>query len=461
MQRDSLLFQEAFNKCNTDVLYKVVDTDFEFYHDQSGTTYGKENFISGIKKNICSLEYEPFRKLLLNEIHPLKSNGNIYGVLQNGTHEFYAIEPNEKPYLTSTANFTHLWIKKEKEWLLKRVVSYHHQTPEKAKNTETTSFFEASSVEKWLRDNQVPALGVAVLKNRAIQQVAVYGELEKGVNAGYDAIFNVASLTKPVVTLTTLRLVEAGNWDLDEPLDRYWIDPDIKGNIYNKKLTTRHILSHQSGFKNWRSKNKSGRLEFDFEPGSAFQYSGEGFQYLKRAIESKFNKKLETIADSLIFKPLKMENTFFCWTDSVEEKRFAKWHDDKGNNSYPLYKNRQANAADDLLTTIEDYGRFAAFILNGAALSEDLFQEMVTQQTGTESSIKIGLGWEILSNLKNEEYALLHTGSDIGVNTLVVLLPKTGEGLVIFTNGDNGKKLFFKLIEKYLSLGKEITGKAE
>lgn len=128
---DSLIFQESFNKCNTDVLYAIIDSDFEFYHDQSGTTFGKDNFIEGIKKNICELPYRPLRKLLeeTHQVFPLQNNGKLYGLLQMGTHEFYAVEKDKEPYLTSTAEFTHLWIKKEDAWVLKRVLSYNHRSP--------------------------------------------------------------------------------------------------------------------------------------------------------------------------------------------------------------------------------------------------------------------------------------------------------------------------------------------
>lgn len=53
----------------------------------------------------------------------------------------------------------------------------------------------------------------------------------------------------------------------------------------------------------------------------------------------------------------------------------------------------------------------------------------------------MGLGWEILPDHKNGQDAILHTGGYYGVNTIIILLPDTGEGLVIFTNGDNGKPL--------------------
>jgi len=462
MKRDSLLFQEAFNKCKTNILLEIIDDDFEMYHDQSGTVYGRENFIEGIKIGICSLKYKPIRKLISSELQILKSDGNIYGVLQNGLHEFYAIEDNKAPYLTSTAEFSHLWVKQDGGYTLKRVFSYNHRSPDEIKaQKQNSSLAKSFSIDSLLKIHNVPAIGIALIKEGKLQQVALHGELEKGKIAPYNTIYNVASLTKPIVTILTLLLVDKGVWDLDEPLHHYWTDPDVANDSNSKKITTRHVLSHQTGFKNWRSENKSGRLEFDFPPGSAFRYSGEGFEYLKKALESKFNTKLELLCNSLIFEPLKMEDTYFYWSDSVDENRFAKWHDAQGINSYLTYKNKSASAADDLLSTIEDYGRFAEFVLNGANLSAGLFNQMISQQNGTENSIKMGLGWEILSDFKDDEYVLLHTGGDIGVNTLIMLLPKSKEGIVIFTNGDNGKNLFFKLIERNLSLGKQIVGKAK
>jgi CubicO group peptidase (beta-lactamase class C family) len=53
-----------------------------------------------------------------------------------------------------------------------------------------------------------------------------YLELKKDTPAPDNAIFNVASLSKPISTLLTLQLVSNGDWDLDEPLYHYWVDPD-------------------------------------------------------------------------------------------------------------------------------------------------------------------------------------------------------------------------------------------
>lgn len=127
---DSLLFDLGFNQCDTNQIRNLVSEDFEFYHDQAGITGSKKSFIESIA-GLCNLDYKPIRKLDLNtlEVNLLKTNGKLYGALQKGKHEFYAKENNKPLYLTSTADFIHLWILENGEWKLKRVISYNHQEP--------------------------------------------------------------------------------------------------------------------------------------------------------------------------------------------------------------------------------------------------------------------------------------------------------------------------------------------
>lgn len=315
-------------------------------------------------------------------------------------------------------------------------------------------FDDDEQIEQLLKDNKIPALGVGIIRGGKLKQIKVYGELKQGEPAPFNAVFNVASLTKPVVAMTTLRLVSAGRWNLDEPLDKYWIDPDIKDDPRHKKLTTRLVLSHQTGFPNWRWLTKSKKLEFAFEPGTKYQYSGEGFEYLRKALEAKFKRPLEALASDLIFTPLQMRDTRFVW-DAAVESRFAVGHDAQAK-AFEILKTTKANAADDLLTTVEDYGTFLVSVVKGDGLSKDVFDEMIRHQVATKANKYFGLGWEIY-DLGNGNYALSHGGSDVGAKTLVFLLPKSGDGLIIFTNSDNGTNVYLKLITDYLGdYGKQI-----
>lgn len=104
----------------------------------------------------------------------------------------------------------------------------------------------------WMKNENVPTVGVCIIENAKIQQVQVFGNIEYHSPAPVNTLFNLASLTKPLISMTTLKLVSNGQWQLDEPLCHYWTDPDVASDTFNKKLTTRHVLSHQSGLPNWR-----------------------------------------------------------------------------------------------------------------------------------------------------------------------------------------------------------------
>ena len=84
--------------------------------------------------------------------------------------------------------------------------------------SDSTFFDNRARVESWIQKHNVPALGIAVIRAGKIRELRMYGEIQKGMAAPYNAIFNVASLTKPVVSVLTYKLVNAGAWDLDEPL---------------------------------------------------------------------------------------------------------------------------------------------------------------------------------------------------------------------------------------------------
>ncbi len=128
---DSLLFDLGFNQCDTNQLRILVSSDFEFYHDQAGITDSKESFIQSIA-GLCNMNYRPTRELDVEslEVHLLKANGKVYGAIQKGKHRFYGEEENRPKYLTSTADFTHLWIIEEGNWKIKRVLSYNHKEPD-------------------------------------------------------------------------------------------------------------------------------------------------------------------------------------------------------------------------------------------------------------------------------------------------------------------------------------------
>lgn len=446
LSQDSLLFDIGFNTCDIRQFEILLSDSLKFYHDKDGIS-NKTKFIADLKKGICNdTDNRKVKRFLVKEsteIFPLYKNGVLYAAVQNGAHMF----SEQRESQAGIAKFTNVWQLENEEWKLTSSFSFDHQAYESRK-TDNPIFDNQVEIEAWLKEKKVPALGIGVIENGKLHQVKVFGEISKGIAAPYNTIFNVASLTKPVTAMIALKLVSLGKWDLDESVYKYWTDPDIAKDPRNKKLTTRIILSHQTGFANWRWLNEDKKLSFQFEPGTKYQYSGEGMEYLRKALEKKFNKSLQQLADELIFLPLKMTDTRYVWDHKVDTARLATGYDREGN-AYKTVKNKTPNAADDLLTTIEDYGNFLVNVMNVEGLSQNVFEEMTSNQVASTKGKHFGLGFEIY-DLGADGYALSHGGSDQGVQAIVFMLPKKKKGLLIFTNADTGTSLYEKLLQHYL-----------
>lgn len=443
LEKDSLLFNVGFNQCDITQFEMLLSNDFEFYHDVDGVS-DKQKFLNDLKNGLCGNRNKYQARRVLNpqtsKVFALRKNGDIYAAIQEGEHEFFEKQTGQPEKFGSSARFKHVWRYIEGEWKLEKSFSYEHVT----KKATPIIFDAVVDVDAWLKQNKVHTLGLGTIKNGSMDQIRVFGE-----NAQYNTIFNVASLTKPVTALVALKLCEQKKLDLDEPLYKYWVDPDVAKDPKHKLITTRFILSHQTGFKNWRWMNEDEKLKFDFEPGKGYQYSGEGYQYLRKALEKKFNKTLQQLAEELIFIPLQMNDTRYVW-DKIDSTRYALNYDDNGKH-YPIVKNKIENAADDLLTTIEDYGKFLTALMNGKLISAEMFNEIAKPQTSSEKGKFFGLGFEIY-DFGNGEFCLAHGGADVGVRAIVFMLPKSKDGLLIFTNSDSGGNLYEILVKHYLGV---------
>lgn len=215
----------------------------------------------------------------------------------------------------------------------------------------------------------VPSVAIAYIDGGRVRWTRVYGEQAPGEPATRRTLYNVASLTKPVFAETVLRLAATGAIDLDSPLHPDWVDPDVAGDARHRRLTYRLVLSHRTGFPNWR-RETDGVLRFIAEPGTAFGYSGEGYEYAARAVASRTGGSLESLVTDLVLEPVGMNSTALTrrrWF----EGRVAVPHLLNGEPGPPAYQNA-GSAADDLYTTAGDYAAFVVAMMNGYGLTPEL-----------------------------------------------------------------------------------------
>lgn len=299
----------------------------------------------------------------------------------------------------------------------------------------------------WLAEHGVPSLAVAYIRDGQVAWTRVYGNQADGVPASDSTLYNIASLTKPLFAELVLRLAADGRLSLDEPMSPVWTDPDVASDPRHDAFTPRLALSHQLGFTNWRRETE-GVLRIGFQPGTQFRYSGEGYEYARRFVERKLGASTNDLARQYVFGPAGMRSTSFVrqpWFTG----RTAMPMGPEGRWGTPSTDD-EANAADDIHTTIGDYARFVISVMAHDRLPAALAaQRDSIHATGAERCdpakvpvcpvrIGYGLGWTVFEYADPAQNVLWHTGGDWGEKTIVFYWPNRREGAVLFTNGAKG-----------------------
>jgi ketosteroid isomerase-like protein len=132
-KKDSILFNAAFNTCDTLVLEDIFTEDFEFYHDKGGITKGRDSFLNPIKSNCSNRDAhapQPAKRILVAgslKVYPLYKDEVLYGAIQHGIHSFEFLNEKEEYEKGDIAKFTHIWVKENGKWRVKRELSYDHK----------------------------------------------------------------------------------------------------------------------------------------------------------------------------------------------------------------------------------------------------------------------------------------------------------------------------------------------
>jgi CubicO group peptidase (beta-lactamase class C family) len=304
-------------------------------------------------------------------------------------------------------------------------------------------------IPELLNDGTVPGLSMALIRDGKTYWLHAFGvrDTKTGQPVTEDTIFEAASLGKPVFAYGVLKLVDQGKLDLDAPLSKYLPKPYIEGDPRLDKITARIVLSHRTGFPNWRPDGKP--LTIHFTPGERFSYSGEGFVYLAKVVEQITGQPLNDYMTKAVFIPLGMKSSGYIWRPDFDA-RTAMPHDGAGISG-DKFKPKDSNAAASLHTTAADYALFVEALLNGTGLQKKTLKEMerpqipvdpectnCTERAPKELSKNVfwGLGIGIQETKDGE--SLWHWGDNGRFKCFVLAYPHEKIGVVLFMNGENG-----------------------
>ena len=281
-----------------------------------------------------------------------------------------------------------------------------------------------------------------------------------------EAVFQAASLSKVVFAYIVLKMSDEGSIDLDRPLYEYTDIDRFTDKAQARKITARMVLEHRTGLKDWAASPSSDQwptspITFTFPPDSIFNYSGEGFAFLQRAVEKIKGQPINEIAREYVFEPYDMPLSSYEWIPEYEKLATVTYNregENKGVRQFP-----RANVAYTLRTCATDYTNFLQHVvLKGEGLNPSTYAEFtqpsgevatqfppVVRDVDKRNAIFWGLGIGIEEN-DTHGRILWHWGDNGSSKALFLVIPKEQTTFIYFANTSSGHDIINQLTELFL-----------
>lgn len=323
---------------------------------------------------------------------------------------------------------------------------------------------------------KTPAVSIAFMNKGQIEWKRAYGVREAGSNGRVtpETLFQAGSISKPVAAAIALQMVEKGRLAIDADVNEKLVSWKVPENEFTReqKVTLRRILSHSAGLTNNSAGNYTSRTELptlvqildgikpaitppigvDFVPGSRWRYSGGGYGVLQQMVVDTGGKPFQSIAQEIVFDPLKMTHSTFEQPLPEKFRRTAAvGHNRLGEKIAGNWITFPEMAAAGMWSTPSDLARFALELQKSKiGKSNKILSVAMTRQMLTRQIENWGLGLVVEGEGPSGRFG--HGGDTEGYKCSMVMYQNTGQGAVIMTNSDRGDRLANEILR---SIAKE------
>jgi CubicO group peptidase (beta-lactamase class C family) len=301
----------------------------------------------------------------------------------------------------------------------------------------------------------VPGVSVGVLFEGE-EETAGLGvtSIENPLDVTPDTLFQIGSITKTFVASAIMRLVEAGEVELDAPVRTYLPELRLADEDAASRATVRQLLTHTGGWLGdyfesfgWGDDSLERMVAALAEQpqltplGEVWSYNNAAFYIAGRVIEVVTGKTFEDALRELVFDPLGIEDAYF-FMDDVITRRFAVGHERDENGeakvARPWAIGRAAHAAGGIATSMLELLRYARFWIEGGDfLTPASVEEMTRPQVPVGGNIDaVGLAW-MLTSIEGVR-VIAHGGGTKGQISWLGIAPDNAFAVAILTNYDYG-----------------------
>jgi CubicO group peptidase (beta-lactamase class C family) len=294
-----------------------------------------------------------------------------------------------------------------------------------------SSYFEAGKFNG--------AVLVAADGERVYEKNWGYADLETGSALTSESQYYIASISKIFTSTAVLLLEKHGRLSLNDRITLYL--PELPDCF--RPVRIHQLLSHTAGVPEepggWRilvNTDNSDVMEFlrgveelEFEPGTAYRYSNNGYVLLAQLIEGVSGKSYKDFLEHHVFKPAGMLQSFVVSRSMpITDLHVAKSYVKGQQADWPLYRVGPAG----IYSTPGDLFAFDQAYFNHVYFDGKEMKRILTPVRVEDKAQHYGLGWGIL-DMEGERY-LGHTGGTFGFRTLYEHQFGKNNTLIIFTN---------------------------
>jgi len=352
-----------------------------------------------------------------------------------------------------------------------------------ATTTKTTISGLQTRLDELREQHGVPAASVAVLRGDATDAAASgVLNLDTGVEATADSLFQIGSITKVWTATLVMQLVDEGRIELDAPVQRYLPGFQLADPAVSETVTIRHLLTHTSGIDGDHFAD-TGRGDDALERyvqscaelpqvhplGATMSYCNTGYTVLGRILEVVTDTVWDDLLLARLVEPLGLTHTVTLPEDVLRFRAAIGHIQPPGQELRPAPAwglPRTAGPAGAICSTAAELLAFARLHLrDGIApdgtrlLSEESARAMREPQvevpTGGigESEAHWGLGWSVYT--WSGRTVVGHDGGTIGQAAFLRVVPDSGTAVALLTNGGDPFGLYRDLCGELLA---EVAG---
>ena len=304
-----------------------------------------------------------------------------------------------------------------------------------------------SIVSSESKKQDIPSISVTIVKNNKIVCSVAEGwaDLEQKVPNTTNSRHRLASLSKPITAVLTMKLVEEEKLALDDSIRR--IMPELPSRY--DAVTIRRLLSHQSGIREYtgldevfsttryRNLKEAAHSIFVespllFEPGTKTGYTTYGYTLLGAALEIVTGKSFKQILETRI-RGFALDDFLELAPDRVRPYRrnsAMAWE------NAPAFDASNKYAGGGIVSSADDFANFLIQLNTGLLLRKDALAAMWTQQKLSDGSVVpfATLGWA--TGVRDNHRFFTRGGLQPGTTTVMHWFPDLGAGSVVLCNAE-------------------------